>query len=293
MMLPISLVVMLLEESGLLSWLARLAAPLMGFLGLPGEAALVCLSAIFLGNYSAIAVIETLHLSSRDIIILATFSLICHSFFIENAILKRAGSSLFRMSFHRLFFAIATAWVLNLILPAAPLTQTEVIPLPVIALDVRELPSVLLSWFISIVALIFRISLIIFAVILLQKIMDEFGLIKSLGRFCSPFMRILGLSANAGYVWIVANVVGLLYGSAALVEEARKGTLSRTEIDLFNCHIAINHSQIEDTFIFVALGVPFLWAALPRFFVAIMLVWLERGCRFLFRRIFPRQAEAL
>ena len=123
--------------------------------------------------------------------------------------------------------------------------------------------------------------------------MDEFGLIKSLGRLCSPFMRILGLSANAGYVWIVANVVGLLYGSAALLEEVRKGTLSRSEIDLFNCHIAINHSQIEDTFIFVALGVPFLWAALPRFFVALFVVWLERGCRFLFRRIFLRQAEAL
>ena len=280
MMAPISLGVMFLEESGILFWLARFAAPFMGFLGLPGEAALVCLSSILVGIYSAVAVIETLDLSGRDVIILATFCLIAHNFFIENTVLKKTGSSLLRVTFHRLLFAIVTAWFLNLILPPAALTQTEIIPLPDIGLDVLALPSILLSWFISLSALLFRISLIVFAVIFLQKLMDEFGIIQYLGQISSPFMRILGLSSNAGYVWIVASVIGLIFGSAVLVEEARNGALSRTEIDLFNSHVAISHSHIEDSALFIALGVPFLWAALPRFFMAIIAVWLERGYRF-------------
>jgi len=290
---------MLLEKSGILFFLARFTAPLMDFLGLPGETALVCFTSIFLNVYSAIAVIETLNLSGREIIILTTSCLIAHNFFIENAVLKKAGSPLFRITFHRLFFAIATAWILNLILPAegasrivdamplAPAAASAPLALmPEIGLDVTELPSLLLSWFISSSMLILRVSLIILAVVFLQKLMDEFGLMKFFGRLSSPLMRVLGLSANAGYVWVVANVIGLLYGSAALVEEARNGTLSPREVKLFNNHVAISHSQMEDTFLFMALGAPALWVALPRFIVAIIVVWLERGCRFLFRKLF-------
>jgi len=172
LMIPVSLGVMLLDKSGILPWLARFAAPLMGFLGLPGEAALACLSAIFLNIYSAIAVMETLSLSGRDIIILTTFVLIAHNFIVESAVLKKSGSSASRMILIRLIYGFAAAWVINRILPPAPLTHTEAI-LPAIGLDVRELPSLLLIWLGSSGILIIRIAIIIFAVIFLQKLLDN------------------------------------------------------------------------------------------------------------------------
>jgi len=118
--------------------------------------------------------------------------------------------------------------------------------------------------------------------------MDEFGLIKKLGKLSAPFMRFMGLSSNAGYVWIVAIVIGFVYGSAVLLEEARSGNLTSAEMNLLNCHAAINHAQIEDAFIFMALGVPLLLAALPRFIAAVLAVWLEKGISFAMQKIYSR-----
>ena len=291
-MIPVSLGVLLIEKSGILLWIARFTAPLMGFLGLPGEAALVFLSAGFIGIYSAIAVIETLNLSVRDIIILATLCLIAHNFFVECVVLKKAGSSALKMVIVRFFCGIAAAWVLNRILPVVPLAQAAALPQPgAIGLDLGELPSILLTWLAGIALLLAKIAIIIFGILFMQKLLDEFGLIKILGKLSAPFMRILGLSPNAGYVWIIGNVIGLVYGSAVLIEETRSGILSSVEADLFNHHVAISHSQVEDSLLFAALGVPLLWVALPRLVVAVILVWFERLRRLMFRRSFSVKVE--
>lgn len=290
-MLPVSLGVLLLDRSGLLAYFARLMAPLMRFVGLPGEAALVFLSSVFLNVYSAIAVIETLGLSGRDIVILASLCLVAHNFFVECAVMKKNGSSLGKIVLVRLCSALAAAWVLNRLLPPAlspeGLSPAGPAPLPpAIGLDLRELPALLLPWLTASLRLILKIVLIIFAIMFLRKLLDEFGVMKFLGRATAPLMRVLGLSANTGYVWIVATLIGVVYGSAILIEEIRSGRLSPSEADLFNHHAAVSHAHIEDTILFMALGAPFLWVALPRFFLALGVVWLERFRRFLFRRSF-------
>lgn len=283
LMIPISLGVLLLDKSGILLWFIRFAAPLMGFLGLPGEAALVFLTSVFLNLYSAIAVIETLDLQVRDIIILAALCAIAHNLLIECAILKKAGSFFPRIVLIRVLSGIAAAWVLNRILPPVLVLEEAIIILPgAIGIDFRELPSILQEWFINSLFLAIRVSLIIFAVIFLQKLMEEFGVIKILGKAMTPLMRLFGLSANAGYIWIVANVIGLIYGSAALIEEIRSGQLSPQEADLLNHHVAISHSQLGENFLFMAVGVHFFWVALPRLFMALIVVWLTKGCRTLF-----------
>jgi hypothetical protein len=121
---------------------------------------------------------------------------------------------------------------------------------------------------------------------ILQKLLDEFGVMKALGRITAPLMLALGLPSTAGYVWITVNLAGLAYGSGALIEEAQSGALSRADTDLFNHHAALSHSQVEDTLLFVALGLPYVWVALPRFLFAVLVVWGERLRRFLIQRSF-------
>ena len=279
LMIPVSLAVMLLDESGLLFWFAYFAAPLMGFIGLPGEAALVFLTSILLNIYSTIAVIQGLNFSPRDIIILATLCTIAHSFIIEGVILKKTGSSFFIISLLRFLSAIAAAWVLNLILPAAYIPQETAAVLPgAVGIAHEELPRILQVWLFSSLFLAVKIGLIILAIIFSQKLLEEFGIMKILGQAMAPVMRPLGLSGNTGYLWIVANVIGLAFGSAVLIEKIRSGSLSRQEAFLFNHHVAVSHSQLEDNFLFAAIGAPFFWVALPRFFMAIIVVWLTKGC---------------
>jgi spore maturation protein SpmB len=292
-MIPLSLGVLLLDKSGVLAWFAWFMAPLMRLAGLPGEAALVFLSSLFLNIYSAIAVIETLKLPARDLVILASLCCIAHNFFVECLVMKRTGSSLVRIALLRFLCALAVAGVLNRLLPPAPGIPPPLeaavggaASLPPIGLDLGELPSLIVSWLRGTGFLILRIVLIIFVIIFFQKLLEAFGFIRLLGRLTVPLMRILGLPAATGYLWIVASMIGVVYGSAILIEEIRSGRINPQDADLFNHHAAVSHAQLEDTLLFTALGVPFLWAALPRFFMAILVVWLERFRRFLFRRSF-------
>jgi spore maturation protein SpmB len=289
-MIPISLAMLILENSGLVHYVARFLDPFMHFLGLPGAAALAFLSAVFLNIYSAIAVIQTLRLSGREVVILAVMCLIAHNFFVECTVMQKTGSSLFKMVLLRLFFAFLAAWILHFILPLAVGTGTAGAgPLspPPLGLNLETLPGIFKNWAQDSGRLIIRIILIIFALMFIQKVMDEFGVMRFLAKIVTPFMRIFGLSSNTGYSWIVAYVVGIVYGSAILREQVRSGAVSRIEADLFNHHAGISHSHVEDTLLFVTtLGVPLAWAALPRLAAALIAVWLERARRAWVRRSF-------
>uniref|UniRef100_A0A7C3E6G7 Transporter n=1 Tax=Gracilinema caldarium TaxID=215591 RepID=A0A7C3E6G7_9SPIR len=289
-MIPVSLVVLALDKTGLLFIASRILDPLMHLLGLPGESSLVFLSALLLNIYSAIAVIGTLQLSLREITILAVMCLIAHNLIVESAVMRKTGSSATKMVFLRIFTALFAALILNYILPAGfgaskmqGLSAGLTAPPP---LHVQDIPQILEVWALQMGKLILKIVILVSLLMAAQKVMEEFGLLEFLGKITGPFMRLLGLPPSTGFLWIVANVIGLAYGSAILIERVESGKLSLSEGDLFNHHVGISHSLLEDTLLFMAIGVPLFWAMVPRFMLAIVIVWLERGRRILFRKSF-------
>jgi hypothetical protein len=287
-MLPVSFFVLLLKSTGLLHYVSKFMNPLMQFLGLPGEASLAYISSIFINPYSAIAVIKTLALTGKQVVILSTMCMIAHNFFVECLIMKKTGSHLRKMIFLRIFVSLLAAWILRFIVPEGTGTSItgSVAEAPSIGLNIEQFLVDLGPWLSDSLFLVLQIFLIIFLVMFLQRILAEFGLTKILGRIARPLIGFFGLSSNTAYVWIVAYTIGLAYGAGVIVEEVKDGSLSRTEADLFNHHAAISHSQIEDTLLFVSLGVPYVWAALPRFVLAIVVVWVERARRAIFRSSF-------
>ncbi|MDR2182438.1 MAG: transporter [Treponema sp.] len=288
-MLPVSFAVLVLEVSGTMQIIARSMGPLMHFLGLPGEASLAFLSSILINVYSAIAVIETLTLSGKQLVILATMCLIAHNFFVECAVMKKTGSRMYRMVILRLVNAVFAAWVINLIMPEDAGHAVEgriALGGEPFTLGMAAFLMRLGPWLRSSLFLALQIFLIVFAVMFAQRILREFGLMQKLARVTAPLLGFFGLPPSTGYVWIIAETVGIAYGAGILIEEVRTGKLSRPEADLVNHYAAISHSQIEDTLLFVSIGVPYLWAALPRFLLAIVVVWVERARRAFFRRSF-------
>lgn len=288
-MLPVSLIVMILDYSGLLYYAAMGMNPIMKIFGLPGEASLVIISAFFLNNYSAIAVIHSLALTGREIAILATMCLVAHNIIVESTVMHKTGSSTVKMVLLRLIFSFVTGFLLSLILPqeigisstGAALAEHASLG---IALD--QIFPMLKLWLIQSFWLVLKISLIVFGLMVLQKEFDEFGIMKFLGKITAPLMKIFGLPPDTGYLWIVANTAGLAYGSAIMADEVKNGNLSPEHSNMLNHHTAMSHSQLEDTLIFTSIGVPYLWVALPRLIMAIIVVWFVRARRILFRRSF-------
>jgi len=288
-MVPISLAVMILNETGILHIVSARIDPAMGFIGLPGESSLVFLSAIFLSNYSAIAVIGTLSLSPREITILAVMCLIAHSLIVECAIMKKTGSSVMKMAALRIFTALAAAYLLNLILPGrAENTGTATIAKlnGSIGFSVTRLPSILAEWGLSSGILVVQIVVLVSLLMLAQKLLEEFGLVAALGKVMKPIMLVFGLPVSTSFLWIISNVIGLAYGSAIMIERSDSGKIPLLDADLFNHHAGISHSLFEDTVLYAALGVPVFWLLVPRMLLAVAVVWIERLRRILFRRSF-------
>lgn len=272
LIIPVSLAVTLLKFFGILAILSSFLTPLFSLIGLPGEAALVFLTSIFLNIYSAIAVISSLPFSGREVAILAVMCLIAHNLIVETAVQKKTGSKVWEMLAVRLGFSILAGFLLNLIMPN---TLGHAIQQSSLA-DESSIQAVLAGWAKSSAYLSVKIIILVSLLMILQRLLQAFGILAILSNGFRPILKPFGLPGRTSFLFLVANVLGLAYGSAVMMEETAKGSLSREEADLLNYHVAISHSNLEDVLLFVAIGVPALWLLLPRLFLAAVTVWGAR-----------------
>lgn len=268
---PVTFIVFVLNYTGILQSISAFVNPFFKHLGLPGETAFVLITSVFTNIYSVVAVLGTLALSVRESIILALMCLISHAFIIETAVLHKTGSSSVRMTALRLVTSLVGGILLNFILPEFPERINATM-----ALTHGTFTSELLSWSVSMLYLCGKIMVLISALLILQKILEEFGVIQWLSKLLKPILSLLGLSESASLSWLVANIVGLSYGSAIIMEQVDENKISKEDADLLNHHIAISHSQLEDPLLFLAIGLPISWLIWPRIALAIVAVWLRK-----------------
>ena len=271
--IPISLTVSLLQYWGIIAIVAGLLAPVFSLIGLPGESAIVFITSIFVPLYAPIAIIATLPLEIREITILALMCLISHNLFVETAIQKKTGSSAFIMFTLRISASFIGAFLLNLLLPEHIGTANAAKEIVVF----QNIQEMLLDWITNTAWLSLKIALIITGLMMLQNVLKEFNVLSLLSKSFAPLMRMMGLSKESSFLWFVAQIIGLTYGSAIMLEELKQNEITLADANLLNYHIAINHSLLEDTLLFVAIGVPAGWIIAPRFIMSIIVVWAMRG----------------
>jgi hypothetical protein len=269
----VSLIISILQYIGVITFISQWLNPIFHYIGLPGEASLAFISGYFVNLYSAVAAAVTLQLDARSITILAVMCLCAHNMIVETSIQKKTGSSVWRMLIVRTVAAIASAFILNVLLPntekisSSYSSQTLQLPLNDFALQ----------WLISNAKLLLKMFLLIVSLNILQKLLAEFGIIRWLSKILSPVLRLFGLPVKTSFLWLVANILGLAYGSAIMLEEVENGKVSCAEADLLNHHIGIAHSNLEDVSLFFAIGASVWWMLLSRWALAAVIVWIRRG----------------
>ena len=92
-------------------------------------------------------------------------------------------------------------------------------------------------------------------------------------------MKFFGLPQNTAYLWLVGNILGISYGSAAMIELEESGQITRSEANDVNYHLIMNHSMLEDTMVFAMAGISAFWILSTRILFAFALVWLRRGVK--------------
>ncbi|MCD8194482.1 MAG: nucleoside recognition domain-containing protein [Tannerellaceae bacterium] len=279
--LPISLLVRILQYSGVLPKVAGILEPAFSLIGLPGETAIIFMTSIFCPLYAPIALITSMSLGVREATILSLMCLISHNLIVESSVQAKTGSSFWGITLVRITMSFVVAWVLNLVMPAG---GWGTIGNAVSAEQCNSIREVLVLWFTSSMHVIISILLIVTALMILHYVLEEFRLMRGLSTVFSPLMKLFGLPKDAAFLWLVGNVVGLAYGGAIMVEQMEQKKLTYKEGNLLNYHLAICHSLLEDTIIFVAIGIPLLWIVVTRVLFAVLVVWLRRGYEFIYIR---------
>jgi len=269
---PVSFGVMLLDYFGILALMAQYTGPVFRYVGLPGISAIVLVTSVFTNIYSVVAVLSLLQLPMREGVILATMCLVSHGFLIETAVMKRTGSSAVRMLLLRLTGSFLVGWMLNLVMPGSISPDINTI-----VQKHQEFSSVLVHWLSSISATTLKILVLVNLLLIFQQILDEFGWMGAIEKPLSPVMKIMGLPRSTTLSWVVANLIGLAYGSAIMIDESEKGKMSREDADLLNHHVSLSHSQLEDPLLFLTLGYAIHWLIWPRILIAILAVWLRKA----------------
>jgi hypothetical protein len=271
--IPVSFGVLLLKLTGALPLIAHLCEPLFRVIGLPGEAAVVFVTACLLNIYSCIVVIETLGLAGRTVIILALMCLISHNLPVESAVQRKAGSRIGAMLLVRLAASFAGACALNLLLPADAALPADGAAQ---AWSIASWTIELKTWATATSILCAKIFVLITVLMILERVLDEFGITRLFSRLMKYPLLLLGLPEETAFLWVVANTLGLAYGAGIIVNHIERGQMSRDHADLLNHHVAISHSLLEDTLLFVAIGVPAAWIIFPRLVLAGFAVWVRR-----------------
>ena len=270
-MIPVSFAVTLLQYWGMLQYIAQALEPVCRLFGLRGEAALVIVTTALMNIYSGIAVIQSIPFTAREVCIMALIGLLAHNLIVETIVQIKTGSSGIRMVSLRLVGAALGGLFLNWTLPA---NETVVMH----GMETVHLPflEMMQNWLAGTLWLTFKLVCIVVSLNILQRILEEFGVMTVLARWVSPLLRPLGLNANTSFLWIVAYIVGLAYGAAILIEHRKENKISANDAYLLNHHIALSHSLLEDTALFVAIGVGLGWITIPRIVLAAIAVWMAR-----------------
>ena len=268
-MIGVSFAIMLLQYFGVIEWISELLTPVFSSFGLPGEAALAYVSGYFVNCYTAMAVMSTLELSMREATILAVMVLCSHNMIVETTVQAKTGSSAIRIVIIRTLSAFILAFVLNKIMPGEFITSVAKVSNDTNVVFVELLQS----WALRTLKTVALMVVLVYALTLLQRILNEFGIIKHISNFLKPVMIFFGLPPRTAFLWLVANTLGLAYGAAVMIDEAETGTTTKEENDLLNHHIGVSHSNLEDLLLFTAMGGSFLWMLLSRWAMSLLLVW--------------------
>ncbi|MGE4441977.1 MAG: nucleoside recognition domain-containing protein [Desulfomicrobium sp.] len=291
-MIPIIIAVKILQDLGLIAWLALPLAPVMHLVGLPGEMGLVWATALVNNIYGSMIVFVSLagqhDLSVAQVTVLGVMILIAHGLPVELQIVRKSGPKMGFQALLRIGGALLLGWMLSRIYAWGGWLQE-----PNIVLWQPEPQSDdLVAWGLGQLSNLAMIYVIIAALSAIMRVFTLIGLTGLCVRLLAPVLRVLGIGSEAGTLTIVGMVMGLAYGGGMIMHEAHSGKVGPKDIFSSLSLMGLSHSVFEDTLLMIVIGghvSGLLWARIIFTLVVVALLvrvvaWL--GDEFFYRRLF-------
>ena len=265
-MIPIIIGVKILQELGLISYLAWPLKPVMSLVGLPAEMGLVWATALINNIYTGIIVLASLvgdhPLTGAQATVLAVLMLVGHGLPVECAIARKSGARFLFQCIMRLVGAFAFAWALHLIYDATGTLQSPAMMLfrPEATAD----PS-LADWAVGQGWNLLSIFVIILALLAVMRLLQAIRVIDLMNRLLRPVLNLIGIGPKASAITVIGLTMGLSYGGGLIISEAKSGNVGREDVFYSLTLMGLCHSLIEDTLLLMLIGghvSGILWARL-------------------------------
>jgi len=276
-MIPISIIVKILSELGIIKIIGQYLTPVMDVIGLPGEFSLVWATGMITNIYGALIVFFQLSIQNSytvsQVTVLACLLLVAHTLPIEARIAQKAGVRLWWTLFLRIFCAFILAGLINVIFSYFKLYQYE-----------NKLiwePEYTNPTAFQMITGEIRYYIIIFLIILIMMtimhILKKTGVIEKLNNFLEPGLEQLGMSKNAAPITIIGMTLGLAYGGGIIVKEAKEKNITKKDTFLSLSLMGLSHSLFEDTLLMFAIGATLVGILFGRliFTIIIMIILIQ------------------
>ncbi|MDE5414094.1 nucleoside recognition domain-containing protein [Alkalihalobacterium chitinilyticum] len=258
---PITLIITILGYTPVLEWLAQLLAPVMGWIGLPGEAAIPLILGNVLNLYAAIGAILTMELTVKEVFILAVMLSFSHNLFVESAVAAKVGIRMSVVLAVRLGLALFSAWVIHLLWQGG----SEIAQYGFVSsgneAEVTGWLAIVWKGIESATIGIAQLALIVIPLMIFIQIMKELNWLKVFSKWMSPFTRMLGIRENTSTTLASGLFFGLAFGAGVMIQAVKEDGVKKKDLYLVFIFLVACHAVIEDTLIFIPLGIP-IWPLL-------------------------------
>jgi hypothetical protein len=279
---PVTLIVAVLQYTPVLPWIIKLISPLMKLIGLSGDAAIPLVLGNFLNLYAAIGAILTLDFSVKEVFILAVMLSFSHNLFIESSVAMKAGVKLWVVLVTRPGLALLSAAVINLVWHGGgEKAQYGLIEPNTVHAD--GVTGIILEAVQKAGLGILQLAMIVIPLMVVIQILKDLQWLNRFSKTMAPVTRTLGMKENTSTTMAAGLLFGLAYGAGVMIQAVKEDGVSKKDITLAFIFLMACHAVVEDTLIFVPLGIPVWPLFLIRIGVAIVLtlivgtIWTRSG----------------
>ncbi len=267
---PVTLIVTILQFTPILPWIMDRLEPLMSWIGLSGEAAVPLVLGNFLNLYAGIAAIISFEFTVKEVFILAIMMSFSHNLLIESTVAKRVGVSWWFVAGVRLSLAFLSAFLINVFWKGggeiakyglAPERSAD--PQGWFAIIGQGLETAILG--------IVQLALIVIPLMVVMQYLREKGWLDRFSGWVAPATKFLGMERNTSMTLVAGLTIGLAYGAGLMIQAVEEDGVSRKDMYLAILFLVSCHAVVEDTLIFIPLGIPVWPLLLIRLTTAIVL----------------------
>jgi len=272
-MIPISILVKILQETGLIVYIGKALAPLMSAMGLPGEMGLVWASAMLGNIYAGIITYFSMgvNLTVAQITVLSTIILIAHTLPIELAITQKAGAKAITTFLFRFILGFIAGVMLYYFYHIFNLYQY--IPIGIEKIIATSHKATWGSWALGELKNYAIVFCYITGLIILMDILKRIGVIDKINQWFYPVLRFLGIGKEVIPITVIGMTLGLAYGGGLIINEVQQTKLERRNVLYALMLMSLFHSIVEDSLIMISIGASITGVFVFRFIFALIIMY--------------------